>query len=109
MSSHEDRPAITHRLRQGYKAFTKSALIEMLEEASAGQRYSELPLHMRRMADEDDDEDDEMTKAADKDREDRADLADSTRPGNAPDTKPEDYPRAVSKKYAGKKKARGKA
>lgn len=89
-----------------YEDFTKAALARMLAEADAGARFSSMPIHKRRLAveDEDDDEDDEMTKAADQDREERAELADKTRPGNAPETTPEDMPAAVSKRYGGKKK-----
>lgn len=105
MSSHR----VTHTLPDGYRSFTKTALVKMLEEADAGSRYSSMPIHKRRMATEDEEDgDDEMSKEADEDREARADLADSTRPGNAPPISPEDMPRAVSKRYGEKKKSRGK-
>lgn len=107
MSSHKEsaKPRVVE-----YKDFTKAALARMLAEADAGQRFASMPLHQRRLATEDEDEDDdEMSKEADEDREARADLADSTRPGNAPPVDPSDMPRAVSKRYASKKKNKGKA
>lgn len=111
MSSHKSSEIKSGTPRVvNYGDFTKTALARMLAEADAGQRFSSLPIHQRRLATEDeDDDDDDMSKEADEDREARADLADSTRPGNAPEIKPDDMPRVVSKRYASKKRARGKA
>jgi hypothetical protein len=106
MSSHKE--SASPRVVE-YKDFTKAALARMLAEADAGQRFASMPIHKRRLATEDEDEDDdEMSKEADADREARADLAESTRPGNAPPVDPSDLPRIVSKRYSAKKKPRGK-
>lgn len=108
MSSHKEEKSSTGRVVE-YKDFTKAALARMLAEADAGQRFASMPLHKRRLATEDDDEDDSMTEEADADRESRANLVESTRPGNAPPISPDDLPRNVVKRYAEKPKKKGKA
>jgi hypothetical protein len=109
MPSKKEQPSSPSRVVE-YKDFTKAALARMLAEADAGARFAAMPLHKRRLATEDDDEDDEMTQEADEDRVARADLVETTRPGNAPEVDEEDLPRNVVKRYAEKpKKGRGRA
>lgn len=91
-----------------YKDFTKGALARMLAEAHAAQKHDQLPLHKRKSlaveSEDDADKEHEAMESVDyeatEDREDRADLVEKTRPGNAPKVTPDDLPRSVVAKHS---------
>lgn len=65
-----------------FKKFTKSALIEMLEDAVLAEKERSLPIHKRGKKEKA--EKDEATEEADEEREKLADLAEETHGSPAP-------------------------
>ena len=65
-----------------FKKFTKSALIEMLEDAVMAEKERSLPIHKRGKKEKS--EKDEATEEADEDREKLADLAEEQHGSPAP-------------------------
>lgn len=66
--------------KQPFRKFTKSALIDMIEDMVNSESMRSRPIHNRSEEDDDeDDEKDEATKDADVEREKLADLAEETR------------------------------
>lgn len=73
------------------------AMDKMLKDAMSKESIRQLPLHKRKKArqEQEEEEEDEDDKYADEDRKARADLVETTRPGNAPEITPDDLPAAV--------------
>lgn len=65
-----------------FKKFTKSALVDMLEDAILAEKDRSLPMHKRGKVDKY--EKDEATEEADEEREKLADLAEETHGKPAP-------------------------